>query len=188
MSAQVFIGLGSNLNHPLRQLQTALTALAELPGCRLLRHSHLYRSPPLGPPGQPEYVNAVALLETQIAPLDLLARLQEIEQRQGRIRSSERWGPRTLDLDLLLYGTQRLTTPRLELPHPRLSSRAFVLVPLADIADGKLSIPGSGRLDELLRNCDRTGIEVLIESAAVRTISHRGVRLLSGPYAPIRRP
>jgi len=156
-----FIGLGSNLDRPAHQVRTALTALEGLPGCRLLRQSRLYRTPPLGPPGQSDYVNAVALLETWLAPLELLDRLQEIEWRQGRIRNGGHWGPRTLDLDLLLYGEQRLADPRLCLPHPQLRYRAFVLVPLADIAEGDLPIPGAGRLDELLRGCDPAGIEAL---------------------------
>jgi len=159
---RAFVGLGSNLDEPIRQVRSALIALAELPEGRLLRQSRLYRTPPLGPPGQPEYVNAVALLETQLAPLELLDRLHAIEQRQGRIRDGERWGPRSLDLDLLLYGALCLANSRLQLPHPRMHQRAFVLVPLADIAEGDLPIPGAGRLDELLRGCDRTGVEALV--------------------------
>jgi 2-amino-4-hydroxy-6-hydroxymethyldihydropteridine diphosphokinase len=115
----------------------------------------------LGAPGQPDYVNAVALLETRLSPLELLDQLQHIEQQQGRIRNGVRWGPRTLDLDLLLYGGQRLLDERLCVPHPQLHQRAFVLVPLADIAEGDLPIPGAGRLEELLRRCDLTGIEPL---------------------------
>jgi 2-amino-4-hydroxy-6-hydroxymethyldihydropteridine diphosphokinase len=156
-----FIGIGSNLDGPQRQVRAALQALASLPDCRLLRQSRLYRTPPLGPPGQPGYVNAAALLETQLSPLDLLDRLLNLERRQGRIRDGIRWGPRILDLDLLLYADQCLADPRLCLPHPQLPHRAFVLVPLADIADGDLPIPGVGRLDALLRGCDRVGIEAL---------------------------
>jgi 2-amino-4-hydroxy-6-hydroxymethyldihydropteridine diphosphokinase len=157
---RVYIGLGSNLDQPERQVQLALEALAELPETVVTAHSSLYRSEPLGPPGQPDYINAVAALETGLSPLDLLAALQGIEARQGRVREGERWGPRPLDLDILLYGEQVSDDPRLTLPHPGLYERNFVLYPLAEIAPG-LSIPGKGPLEVLLAQCHQGRLEKL---------------------------
>jgi 2-amino-4-hydroxy-6-hydroxymethyldihydropteridine diphosphokinase len=136
------IGLGSNLDDPVRQVGSALDELAGLPLSRLLRRSSLYRSPPMGPTDQPDYVNAAALIETALEPLELLDVLQAIEAAHGR-RRELRWGPRTLDLDLLVYGDLRLDHPRLTLPHPGIAGRAFVLVPLAEIAPD-LELPGTG--------------------------------------------
>lgn len=152
MSVLAGIGLGSNLGDPARQLAAAFTALAQLPGTRLLARSALYASPPLGPPDQPEYLNAAALLSTESGPRELLDALLHIEQTQGRVRDGSRWGPRTLDLDLLFHGDARLDEPGLHLPHPQLAARRFVLQPLADIAPAQL-IPGLGRVDALLAAC-----------------------------------
>lgn len=113
---RVYIGLGSNLAEPLRQLQAALAAIAELPHSQLVTTSSFYASDPLGPPDQPRYVNAVAALDTELAPLELLDALQRIEQEQGRVRKAERWGPRTLDLDILLFGNRLLSEERLTVP------------------------------------------------------------------------
>ena len=146
---RAYIGLGSNLDDPVFQIRQALEALAALPDCRWVAGSPLYRTAPLGgPPGQPDYINAVAALDTVLTPDTLLAALQDLETAHGRIRA-ERWGPRTLDLDLLLYGQQVSADPRLTLPHPRLQERAFVLYPLYDIAPD-LTLPGGGPLSELL--------------------------------------
>lgn len=153
-----YIGIGSNLRDPLRQVHKALRALAELPVSRLLEQSSCYRTTPLGPPGQSDYVNAAALLETELGPLELLDALQAVERSHGRSRGGKRWGPRTLDLDLLLYGGRTMASERLRLPHPEMHRRGFVLVPLADIAPATLPIPGAGRLQELLLACDNTGI------------------------------
>ncbi len=128
-----YIGLGSNLDDPLNQIEQAALELAALPGCQLLALSPRYRSAPMGPADQPDYINAVAALATQLEPLALLDALQAIEQQHGRQRLL-RWGARTLDLDLLLYGEQTIDHPRLMVPHPGMLERAFVLVPLADIA------------------------------------------------------
>lgn len=128
-----YIGLGSNLAEPLAQVESAARELAALPGCELLALSPRYRSAPMGPADQPDYINAVAALATQLEPLALLDALQAIEQQHGRQRLVH-WGARTLDLDLLLYGQQQIDHPRLRVPHPGLLERAFVLVPLADIA------------------------------------------------------
>ncbi len=149
--SHAYIGLGSNLQGPRRQLEQALDELAALPHSRLLKASGFYLSPPLGPADQPDYLNAVALLETDLAPLALLDRLQALEHAQGRVRT-RRWGPRTLDLDLLLYGRRRIDHPRLTVPHPGIDERDFVLKPLAEIAP-RLEVPGLGRVEALLAQC-----------------------------------
>ncbi len=146
-----YLGLGSNLADPPAQLRRALAALARLPDSRLQAVSGLYRSPPMGPPDQPDYVNAVARLDTRLSPLALLDRLQAIERAQGRVRGIH-WGPRTLDLDLLLHGRARMRTERLVLPHPGLHERPFVLVPLAEIAP-RLVLPGGAVVAELAAAC-----------------------------------
>ena len=154
--AIAFIGLGSNLSGPAQQINRALETLSSLPQVTLLRHSGLYLSPPMGPADQPDYVNAVAQLETELSPHHLLDLLQSIEQQQGRVRG-ERWGPRTLDLDLLLYDEQRIVDERLSVPHPGMARRAFVLYPLLEIAPG-LEIPGLGPLSSLIEQCPREGL------------------------------
>ena len=137
-----YIALGANLDDPLGQLRAALDAVAALPDSRMLRTSSFYRTAPVGAPGQPDYLNAVAALETGLAPDDLLAALLEIEHDFGR-RREYRNAPRTLDLDLLLYDDAVIDRPHLQVPHPRLHLRAFVLVPLAEIAP-ELRLPGRG--------------------------------------------
>lgn len=138
-----YVGLGSNLEDPVRQVRAALQRLACLPCTRLVARSHLYRNPPMGPPGQPEFVNAVAGLLTRLSPEALLAELQSIETAQGRRRDGERWGPRILDLDLLLYGSVRMDGATLTLPHPGLADRPFVLTPLREIAPALRTPDGS---------------------------------------------
>lgn len=158
LATDAYVGLGSNLGDPERQLGAALSALAALEGTRLVAQSHLFQtSPQGGPPGQADYLNAVARLETQLDPIGLLRQLQAIELRSGRQRL-ERWGPRTLDLDLLLYGDLELATPELTLPHPRMAERAFVLVPLAEVVPEGLWVPGAGALRDLLARCGGAGI------------------------------
>lgn len=159
MSTLAFIGLGSNLSDPQTQLEQAMIALAALPACRQLKASSFYRSQPMGPQDQPEYLNAVASLETDLEPEALLDALQTIEQVQGRVRD-ERWGPRTLDLDILLYGDELIRSDRLTVPHPGLHEREFVLYPLYELAPG-LVIPGRGELLNLYRRCEPNGIERL---------------------------
>lgn len=131
-----YIGLGSNLDDPVRQIRTALAALAEIPGSRLVASSALYQNPPMGPQQQPEFVNAVAGLLTGLSPEELLTAMQSIELAQGRRRDGPRWGPRTLDLDLLLFGDRRLQSASLTVPHPGLAERPFVLLPLLELAPG----------------------------------------------------
>lgn len=157
---RVYIGLGSNLAEPVQQLQAALAAIGQLPRCRLVAVSSLYASDPLGPPDQPRYVNAVAALDCELAPLELLDALQTIEREQGRVRKAERWGPRTLDLDILLFGDLQLDEERLSVPHYHMHARAFVLYPLAEIA-ADLVLPDGQPLQTLLAACPFAGLERL---------------------------
>ncbi|MBD9415385.1 2-amino-4-hydroxy-6-hydroxymethyldihydropteridine diphosphokinase [Pseudomonas sp. PDM16] len=157
---RVYIGLGSNLAEPRQQIEAALAAIASLPGSCLAATSSFYASDPLGPADQPRYVNAVAALDTELAPLQLLDALQLIELEQGRVRKAERWGPRTLDLDILLFGGRSLTCERLTVPHYHMHARAFVLYPLAEIAP-QLQLPDGRLLDELLAACPYEGLERL---------------------------
>lgn len=156
--ARAWVGLGGNVGDARARLHDAFDALARIPSTRLLRRSRLYRTPPWGIADQPDFINAVAELETRLAPRALLDALLSIERANGRRRGTERWGPRTLDLDLLVYGDLRCEGPGLALPHPRLGERAFVLMPLAEIA-ADLRIPGSGTASELLARVDATGCE-----------------------------
>lgn len=134
--------MGGNLGDVVATLKQALRDLDGLPSTRCAGWSHGYRNPPVGPQDQDFYVNAVAAVDTRLRPLDLLSWLQRIEKRQGRVRG-RRWGERTLDLDLLTYGQQRLSLRRLELPHPRLHQRAFVVCPLAQFG-AEVAVPGRG--------------------------------------------
>lgn len=152
------IGLGANLGDAEATLRSAVAALRALPGSRLKAVSSLYASAPLGPAGQPDYLNAVALLDTALAPHSLLAALQAIEDAHGRLRL-ERWGPRTLDLDLLLLGHDRIATTDLCVPHPEMTRRNFVLVPLLEIAPAA-TLPDGTRLAELAAARDRQGLAV----------------------------
>jgi 2-amino-4-hydroxy-6-hydroxymethyldihydropteridine diphosphokinase len=152
-----YLGLGSNLDEPAVQLARAFAALAELPGSLLVLRSRLYRTRPFGPVAQPEFVNAAAGLLTRLPPRELLEAMQATEGRLGRVRPVERWGPRRIDLDLLVYGIERIAEPGLEVPHPGIAERAFVLAPLADIAP-ELRIPGLGVVRDLLATVDASGL------------------------------
>ncbi len=156
----VYIGLGSNLADPRMQIEAGLHALAALPQSQLLRHSRLYRSAPWGRSDQPEFVNAVAAISTALPPRMLLDALLAIERSAGRQRDVTRWGPRVLDLDILMYADLALDEPGLHLPHPHLHQRAFVLVPLAEIAP-ELRIPGYGRVDALLTQINASECKAL---------------------------
>ena len=153
------IALGSNLGDSCALVETALKTLAVTPGIVLERQSHLYRTAPVGPP-QPDYINACAVVSTTINPHALLTTLLAIEQQFGRVRL-ERWGPRLLDLDLLLYDDQILDTPSLQLPHPRMHERAFVLVPLAEIAPQWIHPAMREAIGYLVQGVDSTGVELL---------------------------
>lgn len=161
----VYIGLGSNLpgdlDSPAARVRLALQQLDSLPDSRLMAASPLYTSVAVGPE-QPDYINAVAQLETTLTPLALLDQLQALEQQHRRIRL-EHWGPRTLDLDLLLYGSKVIDHPRLSVPHPFMTRRAFVLYPLGDIAPG-LILPGGEPLSRLLAQCPADDLQRLDDS------------------------
>ena len=149
-----YIALGSNLQHPEQQLNLAAMSLDRLPNSRIERLSSIYRSDPVGPGEQADYLNAVICLATTLSPTELLTSLQRIEQDQGRERG-ERWGPRTLDLDLLLYGDLDIATEKLTIPHPRMHERDFVLYPLHEISDTRMTLPDGRDLDTLLQQCPR---------------------------------
>ncbi len=152
-----YIGLGSNLEDPRLQVSDALVELREIPNTELLSHSLLYRSDPVGPPGQPDYINAVAKLDTSLEPEELLDALQAIEQAHQRVRI-EHWGPRTLDLDLLLYANDQIDTERLKVPHPFMTERSFVLYPLAEI-EPNLVLPKGDHLSDILVHCPMGTLE-----------------------------
>jgi len=136
-----YIGLGSNLDYPIEQINRAISTLATTAQIKLIKSSSLYKSPPMGPQDQNDYINAVVEIETNLPPLSLLDTLQAIELLQGRVRKNERWSARTLDLDLLLYGNQIIDNDRLTVPHYGISERAFVLYPLSEVAPD-LKFPG----------------------------------------------
>lgn len=157
---RAYVGLGANLDDPLRHLRTALGDLDRPPHARLGRVSRVYRSPPLAGGEGPDYLNAVAELETDLAPEALLSWFHAIEYRHGRRRTATRWAPRPLDLDLLVYGALARAAPPPVLPHPALAARPFVLYPLGEIAPG-LEVPGLGPVGELLRLCPPSDLVVL---------------------------
>ncbi len=154
---RVFIGLGSNLADPIAQVKTALADLEQLTDTQLVSCSSLYRSPPMGPQDQPDYINAVAELTTSLTAHQLLAKVQLIEQQHGRVRKRH-WGERTLDLDLLLFGDKTIHDQTLQIPHPGIAERAFVLYPLAEIAPDVV-IPGLAVVNELLADCPLDGLQ-----------------------------
>lgn len=159
-----YIALGANLGQPSVQVRCAIDTINALPHSRVLQRSRLYKTPPWGVTEQPSFVNAVAHIETELTPQNLLRALLDIERDLGRERSGERWGPRVLDLDLLLYDDRVLREDHLILPHPRIADRAFVLLPLADLAPD-LIIPGQGRVADLLSRVDTQGCEPLPDAS-----------------------
>jgi len=149
-----YVGLGSNLQGPTRQLENAFELLAEIPATRLIRKSSLYRSAPFGGVEQPDFVNAAAALMTRLSAAELLRELQRIEDARGRERGDVRWGPRVLDLDLLVYSDQKIEEPDLIIPHPGIGERNFVLLPLGEVAPG-LNIPGLGQIENIdISSCE----------------------------------
>jgi 2-amino-4-hydroxy-6-hydroxymethyldihydropteridine diphosphokinase len=155
-----YVALGSNLDDPPRQIAAAFERLAALEGCRLVARSRLYRSAPLGPQDQPEFVNAAAGLLTTLGARELLRSLKRIEAELGRAQPVVRWGPRRIDLDLLLLGDVRMSEPDLAIPHPGLTRRNFVLYPLQDIAP-ELLVPGEGRVSVLAARAGSAGLAPL---------------------------
>lgn len=161
MTAVCFVGLGANLGDAKGSVRAALASLGRAPGVRLLRASGLYATPAWGHVEQPDFINAVAMLDTALDARELLDVLLDIERKAGRDRSaSTRWGPRTLDLDLLLFGSETIDVPGLQVPHPRLHERAFALVPLLEIAPGA-QIPGVGAARDALAKMARSEVQAL---------------------------
>jgi 2-amino-4-hydroxy-6-hydroxymethyldihydropteridine diphosphokinase len=161
MTTVAVVGLGANLGDAKASVLEAIAVLDLLPSTRMLRASKLYRTPAWGQVEQPDFINAAAVLQTGLGARTLLERLLAIERDFGRIRTAgERWGPRTLDLDLLLFGDAVIDEPGLQVPHPHLHERAFALLPLAEIAP-ELTIPGAGRVGELAAVMASDGIEAL---------------------------
>ncbi len=159
-TTRAYIGLGSNLNNPYKQIKQALSALKTIPKTEFISHSSLYQSTPMGPQDQPNYINAAAILETTLDANTLLTHLQSIENQQGRERNGDHWGARTLDLDLLIYGEIQQKNIKLTLPHPGLHLRNFVLTPLNEIAPN-LEIPGLGNLQKIINNISADGLQIL---------------------------
>ena len=157
--SQAFIALGSNLKDPQAQVECALQTIRNTPNIKLIKASSLYKTAPVGYNNQPDFINAVAEIETELSPLDLLHSLLDIENQYGRERSFPN-APRVLDLDVLLYEDVAIDTPELTLPHPRMHTRGFVMLPLAEIAP-KINIGNDGYADELAAKCDNQGISKL---------------------------
>lgn len=154
-----FIAIGSNMSDPVAQANEAIEALKHLPKSKLTICSSLYSSTPMGPQNQPDYINAVAQISTELTPLELLDCTQAIELEQGRVRKDERWGPRTLDLDIILYGNEVIDSERLTVPHYGMKEREFVLYPLLEIAPN-LQLPDGTELKTLVDNVSRNGLRV----------------------------
>ncbi len=152
-----FIGIGSNQQDPAKQALQAIEALKSLPNSKLTRCSSLYCSAPMGPQDQPDYINAVAQIKTELSAIELLDALQAIEQNQGRVRKDNRWGPRTLDLDIILYDNQTINCERLTIPHYGMKVREFVLYPLQEISP-TLTLPDGTLLSQLVTLCDKNGL------------------------------
>lgn len=155
-----YVALGSNLDDPRAQVERAFGELGALGESLLVARSSLYRSRPLGPVEQPDFVNAVAGILTRLGPAALLAELKALEQRLGREKPVVRWGPRRIDLDLLVHGSARIDQPGLTVPHPGIPERAFVLAPLAEIAPD-LDVPGLGKVSSLLARLPAPELERL---------------------------
>lgn len=154
MSELVYIGLGSNLGQPVRQVERALHSIENIPKTRLLKQSRLYASKPQGPQDQPDFVNAVCLVETGLTPLELLDALQQIEREQGRVKKRH-WGERLIDLDILLFGDREIESERLTVPHREMDSRDFVLLPLAELSPD-LKVSGGETVKERVSKLDKT--------------------------------
>jgi len=161
MTVRAYIGIGSNLEDPVAQVKDAIEELDMLPDTILAERSSLYANKPMGPQDQPDFVNAVVGLDTLLSPQDLFARLLQIEEQAGRTRDGEKWGPRIIDLDLLLYGKKKIDTEDLTVPHPGMHERDFVIIPLAEIT-GNMNIPGHGLLTTLINSIENHSLKKLI--------------------------
>lgn len=159
---KAWLGLGSNLQQPVKQLKEALKRLGDTDKLEVLRVSSFYRTPPWGDEQQDDFINAVAEIETSLDPVPLLRVLQSIEDTMGRQREERHWGPRKIDLDLLLYAEQQYRSAELVVPHPRMFERAFVLVPICEL-EAELQIPGYGAAEKLLQKLNCSGIERLTD-------------------------
>jgi len=153
-----YIGLGSNMTDPIAQVHSGFSALKQLADTRVEACSSLYRTAPIGLQDQPDFINAVCRVTTRVAPAVLMQCLLDIEQAHGRVREGDKGGPRSLDLDLLIYGDELIQSAQLTVPHPRLHERAFVLYPLFEL-DPEMLIPGRGSLRELMRQCSAQRIQ-----------------------------
>ena len=163
----VWIGLGSNMGQATDQVEQAIVALTDEPGLEPTARSSLYRTAPMGHVAQPDFINAVVRASCGIGCYELLEALQKIEKRFGRTRNGDRFGPRSLDLDLLMYADQIISSAQLELPHPRMHERLFVLEPLAEI-EGDITVPGRGRLSVLRQACLDQRLQRLGDGAALK--------------------
>lgn len=160
MWSPAYVAIGSNLANPAQQVASAFDRMSSIRETLVLARSRLYRTAPLGPQDQPEFVNACAGLLTQLAAEALLAALRDIERAMGKVPPPVRWGPRVIDLDLLMLGAEQYEGPELTLPHPRMHERNFVLYPLADIAP-TARVPGKGRVADLAQRVGQQGLELL---------------------------
>ena len=163
---QAWLGLGANLQQPVLQLKEAVQRLGQVAGIEVIQVSSFYRTPPWGDEQQDDFVNAVMQIDTSLDPFNLLQCMQSIENDMGRQRSGSRWGPRLIDIDLLMFGNQTISSTELLVPHPHMHARAFVLLPLAELNEG-LEIPGHGTVGSLLSQLDCSDIRRLDESAGV---------------------
>ena len=157
-AVEAYLGLGSNLGDSVATLKSACLAIAAVDGIQLLALSAFYRSKPVGPQDQPDFVNAAVRVGTSLSAEQLLDTLQAIENQHGRVRT-QHWGPSTLDVDILLYDDQQIATERLRIPHPEIPFRGFVLYPLQEIAPAELAIPGLNSLSTLIASCPKDGLE-----------------------------
>ena len=157
-----YIGVGSNQKDPIKQALQAIDALKSLPNSELVKSSSLYCSAPMGPQDQPDYINAVVAIDTKLSPIELLDKLQAIELNQGRVRKDNRWGPRTLDLDIILFADQQINSERLVVPHYGMHEREFVLYPLFEITPN-LIMPNGTHLSQLISLCDKNGLTTISE-------------------------
>lgn len=161
MTIRVYIGIGSNLDNPVAQVLEAVEELEMIPDTILAERSTLYSARPMGPADQPDYVNAVVAMDTLLSADEIHKALIKIEDLQGRVREGEKWGPRIIDLDLLLYGNSTIDTATLTVPHPGMHERDFVIIPLEEVA-GNLKIPGRGNLYSLINKCKSHSLKKLI--------------------------